>query len=774
MKFFGTQQVKRGLVALFSLGCLSPTAGAIDLVQLPATPSATPSAPPSAQCSQQPHQVTEALAGEWIERSRTLTQYNRPEQSAQALIYALQFTQRIPSEAVRADLLRLITEDSPTGILQELVYRAVASQQPEAVLSVFPFLLATARSLPTAYSSAKTQTLIAVARHSLTFDQPQQAEPILAEALQAAQFLQGAEFQTKALTAIAQGYQQLGEPDQAIELLDQSLEFAQQVQSNELRRAWTLQSIATTYAQSGALRQAVEVAAIIPAGEEATVYVRNETRADIAKAYGAANQIDLALQVANQITSGEIKAKTLAWLAGQSRDGVSEDLVNQAVALAEAEPPERRSVVLAEVALQVARSTSTRESINAALPIVDRIEDARSKAQTLVNLAALAPDDTQANELVNQALITAEQIEDINLRGIIINTVIEDYLFAEEFAIALQVTQSLTEADSFADKYSVLGRIAQQAARAGELEIALAATDSIPATWIDYRNQGFQAVAVGYARAGQNDRAMQLVSRIDNYGSLPYQVRTLAALAEQAHLKADSSRAEALLQQALQIANQLETSGQQADGLTAVAIGYAQLGQLDRAAQLRAQALQAVQSSPDPYDQAYQLRQIVEQYVAAQQYEFAIEAAQAIPEPGEQSRTLNNVATQLIEVQQPDTALQAAAALAQPEEKARFLVDVANLYIARGQLTEVNQVLTQALETANTIPGEESRLIQVREDLTVDDPTDRGSLVEAIALKYAAIGNLTQARQIAQTLQTPSLRDQVLQQLACYPETPLT
>jgi hypothetical protein len=54
-------------------------------------------------------------------------------------------------------------------------------------------------------------------------------------------------------------------------------------------------------------------------------------------------------------------------------------------------------------------------------------------------------------------------------------------------------------------------------------------------------------------------------------------------------------------------------------------------------------------------------------------------------------------------------------------------------------------------------------------DITVvDDDSDRGSFLEAIALEYAKAGQHPQAQQVAQRLENQAIRTWLNQRLACY------
>ncbi|HEY9648548.1 MAG TPA: tetratricopeptide repeat protein [Chroococcidiopsis sp.] len=770
------KQLAGCLGTVLSLGSLSPAALAWTSTSSPMPRSSaiaqslsTPAT--DAFCNAQRNAVTESAARAWLERSRSFSQAGKPDAGARALMRTLWLLQRSPDRRVRAEMLREITDNSPAGVLQVLVDQSVTLQDQEAGLSVLPLLLELTQTLPTDYSVVKTQSITAIAQHYIALGQSEAAPAILAQAVQAAQFLQGDEFQAKALTAIAQQYANLGDRDQTIALLDRALTFAQRVQHpNPLRRTWLLQPIAITYAKAGQFDQALAVVEQISDADEASAYARNEAIAAIVGAYAAANQIDPALALLERITQPEIKAVTLAKFAGAfGRAGgttQSQTLLNQAIAIAEAAPnPGQRNSMLTQIALTYAEASGY---ATGALPVLALMEPASAQAQTLITLAGMETDASRATALLNQGLERARQIDDSAEQLTLFNQLIEANLGASRWAIALQIAQALPLDAPYADPYATMARIALQAAAGGDFSIALQATEALPDTWSDARNQGFRDIAIGYAKAGQFEQAMQMWQRITSDGSYAYQVRTLAAIAQASADQGNRNRANQLLEQATPLVDQFSFSNQRSDAFTALAIRYEVLGQATRAARLRSQAVQAA-TGADVVDSAYQLRQMIEQYVTAGQYAYAVQTAMVLSDAaGERSRTLSEIAARLIEAEQFDLAVQAANALTTPEDRTRFLVDVVNHYVADGNLEQAVATLDLALAAAQTIPGAETRMLVLREDLSVDDPFDRGSQLEAIALTYADLGNNDRAMQVAQSLQTAAIRNPLLQRLACY------
>jgi hypothetical protein len=103
---------------------------------------------------------------------------------------------------------------------------------------------------------------------------------------------------------------------------------------------------------------------------------------------------------------------------------------------------------------------------------------------------------------------------------------------------------------------------------------------------------------------------------------------------------------------------------------------------------------------------------------------------------------------------------------------------MANKYIQTGQTTKASEVLAQAFQLTKTIEGPESNILVFKVETDsqgnrisateVDDPADRGSFLEEIAIKYAQSGQYNQALQVAQALESTATRNQLNQRLACY------
>ncbi len=96
------------------------------------------------------------------------------------------------------------------------------------------------------------------------------------------------------------------------------------------------------------------------------------------------------------------------------------------------------------------------------------------------------------------------------------------------------------------------------------------------------------------------------------------------------------------------------------------------------------------------------------------------------------------------------------------------LLRIAELYTQAEQPDQVLPVLARAFEVAKSIPGEESKFLQIREDLVVEDTGDRGSVYEEIAVAYGRVGAFEQGQAVVQALQDSENRERAMARLNCY------
>ncbi|HEY9877702.1 MAG TPA: hypothetical protein V6D29_04560 [Leptolyngbyaceae cyanobacterium] len=729
----------------------------------------TPQAP--LQCSivrqQREEQTVQALLNQTTQK----LQVGQTSQAVSSLQRALQVLQSVESPELKANSLRSITEignsDPPSGLLVETVTLAQKTGQAEAMLPLLAQAGRIAQSLPTGYTSAKITALVAIARHYTILGHSDQAAPALTLAQQAIPNLYGSDTQIKALTSVAQEYARFDQSAQALPLLDRAWAMAQQMRvENELQFTWMLQPIALTYAQLGSFDKAFAVAERISPDMFASFY-HDDTIAQVAVLY-APDQRSQALDRIRQLKRLDIRARALMQVAKAEWDSGTTtpalDLLEEARALLPQIEDVGQQYGLAS---QLAETYLALGDSNTALAVAASIPEMRSRVLTQANVAAKSnKEDMQ--DVVSAIEADLQTLSDPSQQNAMRQEVIDKFVVAKRYATAIQLVRAVPESDLFSVKPEWLSWIVREAVATGDLGMAEQAAEEIPESWIDYRNRSWQAIAQAYAKAGEEIRAAVAVGNINNYGSLSYQVRTIAQNSEIYRNLGRTELSQYSLERALEITRGFDTDLQLTDGLVAIAIQHAKLGNSEQAAALRTEALQIAAKTTDTGSHDYLLRGMVQQFLDAQQYEAALEVAkQYRPGSGERDQTYYQIVDAMIQAEQLAQARQATTTVPLPQVRTRLLLTIADRYLQQGQAQLATETLDQAFATAKTIPDPESRMLSVREDLQVEDSEDRGSLLSDIAWRYSQAGNAAQARTVAATIQSQGIRDPLIQQINC-------
>jgi thioredoxin-like negative regulator of GroEL len=163
----------------------------------------------------------------------------------------------------------------------------------------------------------------------------------------------------------------------------------------------------------------------------------------------------------------------------------------------------------------------------------------------------------------------------------------------------------------------------------------------------------------------------------------------------------------------------------------------------------------------------------VNQYLGAEQYTLAIQLIQTLKGEYEHDGELQRILNQMLEVGEFQPVLQTANTIRNPNQKVAFFLKIADFYIGTGQSDKAAEILAQAFAIAQTIEGPEERLFEeaaqrIDPSIPPSDEFDRGSLIEAIAIRYAQLRQHNLAAQAAQSLQSSTYRERLSQRLACY------
>ena len=771
--------MKLGAQILGSLGAvlylsapIAMTAQAGTSLQL-AQATATQRLQNSIDCRVERSEATLAAVNTQLEQVRQLVNERQITAAAQTLSAAVQAVGRIENLQTKTSLLNGMVNSIPINpsLLEQLVNQAneptATTQQRQQIAAVLPQVAQVAQSLNTGYSAVKTRTLTSIARYYMTLGQRQQSQATLGQALEASRFLRGADFQAPALIGIAQEYLMISQPEAATPLIAQSLPLAQSI-ANVNRKAATLEQLTSLYVQTNQLDRAVSVARSI-----AVPYYQSTATLRIVDHYAGRNQLDRALELLRTVPQADLKSNMLAVFAGRlvsRQPDRAAQLYQEAIATAQTLPSgNQRDQAIADVALRYAEYGP----IDTARAAIQALNSPVVKAPALGVIAATYANLNQpdrAEAALTAALSALAAIEDIDNQNFVREQLIEQVLRGGRFDQAARIAGTIQPNEELPfDRVELLTVLAIRAAVGTNTGAALQIVDQIPPSFVEQRDRIFQETARAYARGEDLDRAVQVTQRASSYTAV--QPRILAATAAQAQQLGLAQRSSQIFAQAEQTANRLENAAAKAEALAAIAIEYSRIGQPQRSAERVTQAIAATQSISDLYSRYAALRTIAEQLTAANQYQAAIRVAEAIPEPSERAAKLDEAIEKAVSAGDFTPALTAVNRLENPVMKTRWLVTIANRYIQLGQRSPAANLLAQAFQTARTIPGEESRTISVRggeNPLVVDDDQDRGSFLEAIALRYAQIGQVGQALQVAQALQNSASRNALVQRVRCY------
>lgn len=735
-----------------------------------------PSILPSVNCQEERDSDAQSSVFQLQDKTRQYANSKNKEKASQTLTQLFRNLRRLENSSTKAAILEEILNSEMSSqysrLLADTIDLYIAAGQKQQAAPVLAEALQTVQTLSNNQSYAKTKSLAAIARHYAAIGQTNQALTILDQSVQTEKSIQGAEFKTQALTAIAQAYVAAGKLEQASGILAQSLRHATTVQNqNPYRQGELLAAVASTYAQAKQYNQALQVAQRITNAP----YHKASAISAVALEYAQQKELEKALTTAQKIEShkdmADIKAKLLAKIGSQYiQAGKLEQAAKvfaQAIQTAQiVDSPYEQSRILSDVIVNYAQAGQQ----DAALQLLRKTASFDYfKSKTLAAIAisyAKAGQQAKASQALSQTLATIAATSDTNEKSNARTDIISSFIEAKRFDFAAQIAQAIEDEFTRAD---TLREIALQAADAGQTDLAMQIIQSLETKFVDHRSSVLHRVALAHTKAEQYDKALQVAQMLDS--RLAYRAKTLAAIATQLHKAGQSQRASTIFTQAVQAANAAEDANSKISALGAVALAYANTQQLKPASQTLSQALQIGQTIEEGNLQGAAFRETAEQLISAQHYDLAFQVAQGLKDGYEQSSILQGIFVQSIEAGQYAKAYPVINSLKTPEEKARWLVAIARQYVQVGNTTQASQILAQALQVTLTIEGPESKTLVFRappDQTIVDDDSDRGSFLEAIALEYAKAGQHTQARQVAQRLENNAIRTRLNQRLACY------
>lgn len=515
---------------------------------------------------------------------------------------------------------------------------------------------------------------------------------------------------TKTLIKLAAAYCLLNQPNQSRVLLDQARQTVGSIANIQLQ-AQALTGIAREYvainqfsAAESALTRSLEVVRRIPNPDQ-----RINNLVSIVTAYAEMGQFDRAAQVAQQlkIPYGQSVAQT-----------------------------------------EIVRAYLKRNQFDAAEKTAQTIKSRDVKPSTLneIAIALLKANQVQrSNQRFAQAVQFARQVNPNNDFPAV--RIIQDYAEAGGIDSALRFAQTLKEPTA---KYTAISEIAIVLGQKGNVDRA---TSLIAQALQLIKNQPNYATASlrSALTAKQYRLAFDIASQMD-----------VSEIMRFAIAATDAGQSD-LAMKAIQVAQTKLTNAQDRVALPIVA-AYVQSSPEARLQKVREQA-QFVAANTNKTTVSDQLAQVMRFFFEAQHYDVAFQIAQAMPDPTQRSFEINRIFSKFLEQGELSQAKEAVNAIAAPN--IRSLIELAKQLIQTNP-NQTIETLNQAFQVALTVADPESKIVQVNETITLQDDSDRASLLQNIATLYARIGQIDRAMQVSQKIQDAKIRDSLQQQINCY------
>ena len=755
---------KTGLLGRYwiAIACLSSLAG-LGMPLPPVQPAVQAQGQLSPMCIDEVSTHLWEVVSERAQQGRKALQNGQIQSAANHLAGALEFLGTVNDASIRARTLEgfIRTNSADAGWLIEEVDRLIELGEIEAVRTVLSPAQTAAQGLPSGYSALKTRLLAAIATDYAAIGDREVAFDLLSQAQQAAANIQGAELKAQALTAIAQGYVAAELWPIATDLANQALQQAESAtHTHEIRRDRVIEPIAAIYAEAGRIDQALQVAASID-----DPYTRDSAMGSTAIALTQAGQIEQAVDLLSTLSVTEPKIRTLFSIGIQlTRDG-NEAQANRFFeqAIAAVETADHLPVDVVPTLIQAGLPDM------AAAALAARPNDA-FKATRLIDVAKAHIETenlTWARAVLAQAIAVTYLIEENYIRQDLVEPLVAQSIEAADYELAMAAIELISDSAGAFEAMTAYAKVARTAAAAGQLDIALEAAEAIDPSFMSVHSEAWLAIATAYATAGEFETALATTQNIDQLNS-PHYAEALFNIGLQYQQMGMGEESETTLTAALQAATALGVPTASVEALNILALGYAKAEQPEPAAALFEEVLAAAIALPPESNSLFSLHDIADSWLAIGEPAFALRAIEAISDEYHQDAALQNWVDRLIEDTQYAQASEIVDTYNDPSTQTYQMLQLAEAYFQSGQTEPALAQLSRAYEVAQTIPGEESQLIRIREDLVVDDPLDRGSLYEAIAITYGQMGAFEPGLAVAQSLQEPEIRDWAIERVTCY------
>lgn len=386
---------------------------------------------------------------------------------------------------------------------------------------------------------------------------------------------------------------------------------------------------------------------------------KSQTLARIAIAYAAVGLPDQALQTAKTLSDATARVGVLADIANNyarvgQKEKATQVLLQSAESVKAIEDVASRVNALATIAAQFAKlgqKEKTAEMLSQSLQMAKNLRDAEAKIFALSQVADKYGEVGQKEkslEILTLALQTAKTAKgsrsDYNW-NLALSSLASAYSAAGQHDQAFEVARLMV--NGYIAKPIAFVQLAVKLLEAGQknkANEALAAAYQAATTDVDSpaRANGLSMVGVGYAKAGQYERALKIASQIEqDYAKRRSMIFT--TIADRYAKVGQKAKALQLLTQAAQ-ALAIPSTNEEGwpPGRDAVIKGYAELGRYDL-------ALQTVKEIQEYYTEAIArgLSIIAQKQAEAGHLNQAMQTARTIQDEATKAKTLADIATMM-------------------------------------------------------------------------------------------------------------------------------
>jgi hypothetical protein len=707
----------------------------------------TPGLPLSVSSANEPgvieHQMCSQPRGYYLDillRNTLLYNSDRYAQSGQfelaarSLYHGATLVPTLEDPRLRAELVAYLIgrAGGQPSTLDQLLAHSQATNQPEALLPLLEAIAVGAQSLTGDYGVVYTRqaTLVRLAQIYHDLGDAAQARAQLDAAQATLPMLQGDGYGLR-VAPMAEAYAALGESETAIALLEPALMVTRQMS--------------------------------LDAGSDRLAY-QSDILSTLAIAYHRAGDEATALQILDDMQPGGSRARTLiALAAAQPTQAIP--LLDQATQQLLTLPAAERSPLLHPLAVGYARAGQW----DRAWQQVDSMPSPEEKIRTVSELAALQTASGSSRDLFAELVTTAQGMTPFYDGDRLLEQTAQTYIDQGHYDLVLRLSELLDENQ----RSNLLQRLIPVASRNGGLEVAYAALAAMPPGW---ENQlyylSLKEIVAAYAEQGQYDQALRELEQLRNTPSVPSYTQAQIAIAQAYGAQGHSEAAVMYLNQALQSMTDLDAAVEQ-DLLITIAGQFARLDRPEEAIAVQTRVLAGDSFSVIPPTDA-----LLTQYLNADHEALAMQLAQSVQAGDARDRLLYPILTHQLNLGRYEAAASTVAQLQDERQQIVAWLTLVDYYTAAGTPDLAVPRLAQATAIATALDGvdedsaatnpDRAAAMQMDGSIPYRDPLDRGTLIEAIALRYAELRYHETAVEVSQSLRSPQAQAALQQQLLCY------